>query len=300
MNSLGGQKYVFQFQRSFKVLAYFCDMTAPAWYKDWFSSPFYHKLYFERDEQEAKAFIQKLVTRLQPPPGSRMLDVACGRGRHSRILASMGYFVTGIDISYSSIAMATRSAEQDPAIDPARLEFSVHDMRLPFRGNYYDFAFNFFTSFGYFRTRREHDDAIRTIAQSLRPGGIFVIDYLNVHYAEAHLVRAEVKQLGDTRYEIHRWDDETHFYKKIILTDPSLPQALQFTEQVTKFSPGDFTDMLSYQGLQVQDVFGDYELNPYDVSKTPRLILLAVKTGTPSGDREKRLYSDGRGTDALT
>lgn len=245
-------------------------MAEKAWYKDWFSSPFYHKLYFERDEKEADAFIRKLIAHLQPPPGSSMLDVACGKGRHSKILASMGYAVTGIDISAESIDRAKQYENE-------HLDFFVHDMRLPFWGNYFNYAFNFFTSFGYFKTRREHDDAIRTIAKSLKPGGRFVMDYLNVHYAEDHLVHDLTKKIGDTQYEIHKWDDETHFYKKIVVSDPSLAKKQEHTERVCKFTLGDFTEMLAYQGLQVQQVFGDYELNSYDIRKTPRLILVAGK-----------------------
>ncbi|HEY6062718.1 MAG TPA: class I SAM-dependent methyltransferase [Chitinophagaceae bacterium] len=246
-------------------------MAEQTWYKNWFNSPFYHKLYFERDEQEADAFIKKLVAHVKPSPGSRMLDVACGKGRHSKTLASLGFQVTGIDISPDSIAYA-KQFEKD------NLDFFIHDMRLPFWGNYFDYAFNFFTSFGYFNTRREHDDAVRTIAKSLKPGGVFVIDYLNVHYAEEHLVHNELKQIGDSLYDIHRWDDETHFYKKITVTDPSLSKPFENTERVAKFSLGEFTEMLAFQGLQVQEVFGDYNFSGYDVRKTPRLILIARKT----------------------
>lgn len=245
-------------------------MASTAWYKNWFNSPFYHKLYFERDEKEAEAFIQKLIQHLQPAPGSRIVDIACGKGRHSRILASMGFTVTGIDISFANIDFA-RQFENE------HLDFFVHDMRLPFWGNYFHFAFNFFTSFGYFKTRREHDDTIRTIAKSLLPGGKLVIDYLNVHYAEDRLVNFEVKKIDDTAYEIHRWHDDRHFYKRVTITDPTLKQPLEFTEQVAKFSLGDFTEMLAYQGLQVQEVFGDYRLGAYDVRKTPRLIVVAER-----------------------
>lgn len=268
-------------------------MPEQDWYKDWFNSPFYHKLYFERDEKEAEAFIHRLVSYLHPAPGSRILDVACGKGRHSKILAKMGYWVTGIDISPGSIAYA-RQWETD------NLDFYVHDMRLPFWGNYFDYAFNFFTSFGYFKTRREHDDAIRTIAKSLRPGGIFMIDYLNVHYAEEHLQYSESRQLNGTIYDIHRWDDDTHFYKKISVKDPVLVQPLEYTEKVAKFTLGDFTDMLAFQGLQVKEVFGDYQFSHYDIKKTPRLIIIAGKGNNKPSDQGKRLYSDGRTTDALT
>lgn len=245
-------------------------MPERAWYRDWFNSPFYHKLYFERDENEANEFIELLIKHLEPPPGCRMLDVACGRGRHSLILNNKGFFVTGIDISPASIAYAKQF--ENPS-----LEFFQHDMRLPFRVNYYDYAFNFFTSFGYFRTRREHDDSVRTIANSLLPKGCFVLDYLNVHYAEEHLVRLEEKIIGNSVYEIHRWHDQTHFYKKIRVTDPSLSEPMIHTEKVAKFNMGDFNDMLAYQKLQIQEVFGDYALKAYDVRKTPRLIIIARK-----------------------
>ena len=246
-------------------------MMEKVWYKDWFNSPFYHKLYFERDEKEAETFIKKLIGHLKPASGSRMLDVACGKGRHSKTLASLGFTVTGIDISDDSIAYAKQFEETN-------LDFFVHDMRLPAWGNYFDYAFNFFTSFGYFKTRREHDDAIRTIAKSLKPGGQFVIDYLNVHCAEDHLQHNEIKQVDETTYAIYRWDDETHFYKKITVTDPSLKKAIEYTEKVAKFSLGDFTEMFAYQGLQIQEVFGDYGFGNYDVKKSPRMLMIAKKT----------------------
>lgn len=246
-------------------------MSEETWYKDWFNSPFYHKLYFDRDEKEAAIFIGKLLNHLQPAVPSRMLDVACGKGRHSKTMASYGHYVTGIDISADSIRIAKKH-------ESASLEFFVHDMRLPFHGNYFHYAFNFFTSFGYFKTRREHDDAIRTIAKSLQKGGQFIIDYLNVHYAEDHLVHNETKKISGTAYDIHRWDDATHFYKEITVNDTALPRPIIHTEKVAKFSLGDFTEMLAYQGLQVREVFGDYNLINYDVRKTPRLIVIAKKS----------------------
>lgn len=245
-------------------------MAEKEWYKAWFSSPFYHKLYFEHDRHEAQQFILGLLDYLKPKPGSRILDVACGRGRHSRFLAEQGFDVTGIDLSTDSIEFARQFEKEN-------LHFYQHDMRLPMWANHFDYALNFFTSFGYFATWREHEDAIRTIAKSLKPQGILLFDYLNVHYVEERLVHDEVKMIGDTRYEIYRWMDEAHFYKKIVISDPSLPAAKEFTEKVAKLSLGDFTDMLSYQNLQVIDVFGDYSLSSYDVKKTPRMILLASR-----------------------
>jgi SAM-dependent methyltransferase len=245
-------------------------MAEKEWYKAWFSSPFYHKLYFERDENEAQKFILKLIEHLKPASDSRILDVACGRGRHSRFLAIQGFDITGIDLSFDSIEYAKKYETEN-------LHFYQHDMRLPMWINYFDYAFNFFTSFGYFATRREHDDSVSTIGKSLKRGGVALFDYLNVHYVEEHLVHDEIKSVGQTRYEIHRWMDEDHFYKKISVTDPSPDLSKEFCEKVAKLSLGDFTDMLSFQNLQLVEVFGDYELNAYDVRKTPRMIVMARK-----------------------
>jgi SAM-dependent methyltransferase len=246
-------------------------MEEQPWFKDWFNSPYYHQLYFNRDEKEAAAFIDKLIAHLQPPLHAVMLDVACGKGRHSIHLADKGFDVTGIDISKDSIDEALEHENEN-------LHFYLHDMRLPFRVNYFDYSFNFFTSFGYFKTRREHDNAIRTIAQSIKPGGYFVLDYLNVHYSEDHLVHRFEKEIEGVNYFITKWFDETHFYKKIQVEDETLETPLIFTEKVAKFSLGDFTEMFAYQGLQIQDVFGDYNFGGYDVKKSPRLIIIAKKS----------------------
>lgn len=246
-------------------------MPVTTWFEEWFNSPYYHQLYFHRDAKEAALFINKLIDHLQPAAGACMLDVACGKGRHSLLLASMGFEVTGIDLAKDSIIEAKKH-ETD------HLQFFLHDMRLPFWINYFDYAFNFFTSFGYFRTRREHDNSIRTIAQSIKPGGSFVLDYLNVHYAEDHLVHTSEKEVEDVNYYITKWYDETHFYKKIIIEDETLDAPLEFTEKVSKFNLGDFTDMFAYHGLQIQEVFGDYSFNSYDVRKSPRLIMIAKRT----------------------
>ena len=199
-----------------------------------------------------------------------MLDIACGKGRHSMQLASKGFDVTGIDLSESSIEEALLN-ESDC------LHFYQHDMRLPFWINYFDLAFNFFTSFGYFRTQREHDNAVRCIAQSLKLNGTFVMDYLNVHYSEDHTVHQSEKEIDGVNFVITKWYDEFHFYKKIIIEDEAQPEPFIYTEKVAKFNLGDFTDMFAYQGLQIQEVFGDYNFAKYDIRKSPRLIMIAKK-----------------------
>jgi len=246
-----------------------------SWFKDWFNSPYYYQLYAHRDFKEASEFIIRLIDHLKPAPGSKMLDVACGKGRHSRELAAMGFDVTGIDLSEYSITEAKN-------FETANLQFFQHDMRLPFRINFYDFVFNFFTSFGYFYTQRENDNVIRTISRSLKMKGIFVIDYLNIRYAEQHLIPHSEKNVDQVHFDIQRSMDEYHFYKKITIHDNKLKEPLVFDERVAKFSLGNFIDMLSFQGFQVKEIFGDYHFNPYSLKDSPRLIIISEKVKVTS------------------
>ena len=240
------------------------------WYRDWFNSPYYHLLYEERDINEAAAFINRLVDHLNPKQVSYMLDIACGKGRHSFQLAGKGFQVTGIDISPKSILEAQMTGNDNP-------EFFIHDMRLPFRINYYDYAFNFFTSFGYFDTRREHYNAIRNMTSSIKHGGCFVIDYLNPEYILQNLEpRSEIKK-GDILFSVERYADTEYFFKKITVKDPSLKEPLLFMEKVARFNLDQFTEMFKVNGLTIHEVMGDYFLHQYQASSSPRMIMIAKK-----------------------
>ena len=109
-------------------------MPVKDWYKDWFNSHYYHLLYQHRDEEEALEFIHTLIQYLKPPPSSTMVDIACGKGRHSKALAEMGFEVTGIDLSAASIDEALQDENE-------RLHFYQHDMRLPFWINYFEWHY---------------------------------------------------------------------------------------------------------------------------------------------------------------
>ena len=111
-----------------------------AWFKDWFNSPYYHILYGSRNEAEANRFIQNIANLLQFKKDELALDLACGKGRHSRELASHALNVYGIDLSEESIKAASK-------LSCHNLQFEIHDMRKVYKQNYFDYVFNLFTSF---------------------------------------------------------------------------------------------------------------------------------------------------------
>lgn len=238
------------------------------WFSDWFDSPYYPLLYKKRDENEARAFLDALLGYLSLPPGARVLDLACGRGRHAVYLAEKGFDVVGLDISANSIADAKR-AESD------HLSFYEHDMRRLFRTNYFDAIFNLFTSFGYFATEREHRATIRNVARQLRLHGVFVLDFINAEKAAANLVPREEIHVGSLRFDIARALVDGHLVKTIEVTDDG--QLHRYRERVRAFGPDDFRALFAGAGLTIRATFGDYALGPFDSEKSDRLILVAEK-----------------------
>ena len=243
--------------------------TSP-WFKNWFDSPHYHQLYANRDEGEAQQFIDALLGALQPARNASMIDVGCGAGRHAKYLSSKGYTVTGIDTAGSSIQQAKRF--QSPS-----LCFHQHDMRVPFGKSSYDYVFNFFTSFGYFEGLHENYTVVQNMADAIKQKGTIVIDYLNVGYAEERLVAEESKQISGIIYYIKRWADNTHFYKKIIIDD-QFSQPFEYVEKVAKFTISDFRYMFYCYDLRLVEIYGDYQLSPYSIINSPRLIMIVKKS----------------------
>ncbi len=238
------------------------------WFVNWFDSPYYHILYQSHDETEAKLFIDNLVRMLPLQPGARLLDLACGKGRHARYLAEKGFDVTGLDVSAASIAFA-RHFEHD------RLSFYRHDMREPFRVNYFDGVLNIFTSFGYFNTDRDHLKTLQNVSKGLKPGGLFVLDFFNADWVRNHLVRSETKTLDGIEFHLKKSIREKHVYKQVIFETGG--RRFQFRERVRLFTLADFRQMFSAAGLNLLQTFGDHDLGPFDPKKSQRLVLLAEK-----------------------
>lgn len=239
------------------------------WFERWFSSPYYRILYQHRDELEAEEFVAALVKYLQPLPNSRMLDIACGEGRFSVELAANGYDVTGIDLSHTSIEVAKGHESE-------RLHFYVHDMRMPFYINYFDYAFNFFTSFGYFANRRDHQLAAKSFAKGLKKGGILVLDYLNSDRSRLRLVPEETIQRGSYAFHIQRRIENDHFIKEISFLDADGKER-RYTESVAAFGLTEFIRLFRNAGMSLVATFGNYRLEEFNPLESPRLIMVFKK-----------------------
>ncbi len=243
------------------------------WFATWFDSPYYHVLYKCRDEKEAGLFIDHLVGNLDLTAGTRVLDLACGRGRHSVTLHRMGYDVLGVDLSPESISEAQKKSSD-------KLQFRVHDMRLPIPGQTFGAVFNLFTSFGYFDSMDDNRQVIRSVHSMLEPNGLFVLDFMNTEKIVRSLVASEEKEVDGIRFQIERKFDGEYICKDIRFSDNG--QAYQFCERVQALTPDDFQRLFAEGGFRILQTFGDFALSPFDVASSDRFIIIAQKNSCKS------------------
>lgn len=239
------------------------------WFEDWFDSPFYPMLYAHRSEQEAAELINNIVHLLNIPVGSRILDLACGRGRHAIALAAKGFDVTGVDLSEESIADAKLHESEN-------LHFNVHDMRRPVAINYFDATLNLFTSFGYFTTVRDNVRTIDSIHAALKMNGTLILDYFNSGKVRALVAACSQgeKQVGDVSFKWKKTIENDAVVKRITVNFNG--EIHHYAERVQLFSLEQLKELLSDK-FEVTAVFGDYSLADFDEVNSDRMILRCNK-----------------------
>ncbi len=252
-------------------IPYFCIRmanTSTQWFENWFDSPYYHILYKDRNLNEAELFIDNLIHLLQPNANSRFLDLACGKGRHSIYLNKKGYDLIGVDLSQESIEYANQFENES-------LQFYVHDMRKPFRINYFDYVLNLFTSFGYFENQRDDNATIDAVYKGLKPNGIFVLDFLNVHKAITNLIPEESKIIDGIKFNIAKSIENNFIIKHIRFSDKG--KEYNFQECVKVLTLNDFEQYFAAKKLKVLHLRGNYQLDNFDAKTSDRLILIVQK-----------------------
>ena len=157
------------------------------------------------------------------------------------------------------------------------VRYVEQDMRQPFGTNAFDLVFSLFTSFGYFEDARDHSSVIGNIAAALTGGGTLVLDYLNAHHVERHLVASEEVSRGEVVYKLTRWSTAQAFFKRIEIHDSIAAGAARIrrargeadarglSAPVRRARPRDRADLRRLP------------LTPFDAIESPRLILVAAK-----------------------
>lgn len=240
--------------------------TEESWFESWFNTTYYHKLYAHRDDHEAQRFIQNVLDTLPITSQCKLLDLACGRGRHARYLNSKNCDVIGLDLSPQNIAYAQK-------YESSKLKFEVGDMRENFGDQRFDYIFNLFTSFGYFQQKEDNLKACLAIKNALKPGGKLILDFMNVNKVKLGLVDEELKDVDGIQFHLRRSIRSNKVVKTILFSDKG--QDFEYEEQVQLLELADFQNLFELAGLQIDNTYGDFNLEPFDFRNSERLILFA-------------------------
>jgi SAM-dependent methyltransferase len=251
-----------------------------AWYEESFGHE-YLELYAHRDAKEARADIASIVGLLDPPRDEPLLDLCCGACRHALVLREMGFSqIVGLDLSSELLDVAARTLaavdEQSP--NPrSEVDLVCSDMRdIPYE-NHFATVLSLFTSFGYFDTDRENQRVFDAVYRALRPGGKFLIDYLNRDYVIANLVERDERTLPDRHIQnVRCLTDECRRVEKVVTVTANTGQVHEFRESVRMYSQDEMVRMLAAAGFIDIQCCGSLDGQACEPQST-RLILIAGK-----------------------
>ena len=238
------------------------------WFMDWFNSRYYYILYNSRNKNEASDFIKTIISTLSLNPNYSVLDLGCGNGRHSISLSNHFKLVHGIDISSENISLASENKKEN-------LKFFISDMRNFDTNTKYDYIFNLFTSFGYFKKNEDNIKVLKSCHYHLNKNGLLFIDFLNSEQIKKNINGLkETKDIGGIRFNIHKKIIDNYIVKNISIKDGEANY--NFQEKVQLFKIEDFKKMFEISGFEIISSYGDYQMNPY-YPNSNRLILCAKK-----------------------
>ncbi len=239
-------------------------MTRRRWFEEWFGEE-YLSLYRHRDRSEARLGAKLLAARTQAR-ASRVLDLACGAGRHLAELRALGYAVTGMDLSRPMLREAEIAV---PGVDLVR-----GDMRaIPFESGSFGAVTSYFTSFGYFEPEEDFR-LLGEVRRILAPGGVFLLDFLNARHVTTSLKPTDELRIGDRRViQARRVLKGRVVEKKITFQADKDAEARTFVERVRLYSPGELNGMLKAAGLRPCESFGAYDQRPFREDSSRYIVL---------------------------
>ena len=237
-------------------------------YNQWFSSPYFHILYKHRDYQKTQRFLDQLVDFLQANTSHKLLDLACGKGKHAIYMAKKGLDITGLDISANNLKYGNKFAHE-------RLHFVEQDMRIPYVENHFDFVLNLFTSFGFFAEDTENLKVLEAVYTMLKPGGRFLLDFINPYVYEMNMMPYELTVVQGIKFQITQKIAQDMLIKGIHFHD--VGQNFFFEEKHKMVSFDKFQEWFEASSLRLLQTFGSYDFEPFEQTDSERMIFLLEK-----------------------
>ena len=250
-----------------------------AWYEESFGSE-YLKLYAHRNLDEARKNIHSILGFFPLSKEEPVLDLCCGAGRHLLVLRELGFCaLTGLDLSAELLQEAGQKlAGQSLAAQTLAGEVSLirGDMRAIPYANHFAAILSLFTSFGYFKADEENQAVLVAAHRSLRPGGIFLLDYLNRERVIANLVPQDEKTIPGGHVQNLRCvtEDCLRIEKTTTVTVDGVER--QFHESVRAYSQAEMVERFRAAGFGNIRCYGSVDGRKF-TPESERLILVGEK-----------------------
>ena len=245
------------------------------WFTEWFNHPLYLRVYSHRDEAEARTCLETIIhkTGLEnlTPSDVRVMDIACGAGRHALEFARLGFTTTANDLSPFLLECTRSQAERENI----SIECTRQDMRHISVENTYDLVVQLFSSFGYFKTKKEDLQVLRNVNRALKKDGRYILDLINPVYLKKNLNPSSSRTIDDLIVSEQRRIEADRVIKQITIRSPD--DSITFEESVRLYRVEIIGDMLASAGFEIKEIFGDYEGSAFDEQTSPRLLLFARK-----------------------
>jgi SAM-dependent methyltransferase len=226
----------------------------------------------ERTRQEID-FLEKTFAL---EPGARILDMPCGHGRHAVELAKRGYGVTGVDLNSFFLRKARDAAEEEGV----SLDLKQGDMREISFDAEFDVALNLFTAVGYFDDDADDQVVFNNMCKSRKPGGMFVIDFINHDHTMRNFRRQDWRELPDGSMLLveHKYDILSGKMIDRRVTIPKGGEPREITGLSCRiYTPAELVDMGAAVGLRLEKAYGDFSGSELSVD-SKRVLLVFRKS----------------------
>ncbi|HCY77921.1 MAG TPA: hypothetical protein DHV28_18600 [Ignavibacteriales bacterium] len=241
------------------------------WFKDWFNTKEYISVYQHHNENDAENHIKLILDNVKIPDSSKILDMACGTGRHAIILARKDFRLTAVDLSENLLSIAELSAKDENL----KINFIHSDIRNFETPERFNLVLNLFTSFGYFESDEENFSVLKKAYNLLDKEGFFVLDFFNSEYLINNLIEYSEEVINDVAIHQYRKIKDKRVVKKIVIAkDGNLNE---YEESVRMFTRDELVNVLQNIGFDIYKTFGDFLGNNFDQKNSPRLILICKK-----------------------
>ena len=236
------------------------------WYQTWFNQH-YSMLYGHRDENQAQHQVSFLMNYLSLPKSACLLDLGCGEGRHLKAFKQLGYTnFWGLDLSHWLLS-------QNPF--PNRIVQG--DMKLiPFLYSQFNLIASFFSSFGYFESKREDIEMLQGVCHCLIPKGYFFLDLANKNVVLNDLVEYNQKTIQGHQVKQSRSYLKSTIIKQIELTSPT-GKIYHYQEKLRLYDLFQIQEILHTIGFKIITVFGNEKGESYNPPNLTSFISISPK-----------------------